>query len=637
MERTKITSLEQFKALADACKKAREAQSRKILVCCGTGCVAGGSLNIYEQLKKRMSELGLDVQVELALDAESDSPKTVGENDVIAIKKSGCHGFCEMGPLVRIEPEGWLYTKCKVDDVEEIINTTIINGEYIDRLGYSKGGELCKRQEDIPFYKLQTRRVLEHCGHIDAESIEEYLAIGGYSALAKAIFDMKPEEIVNEITDSGIRGRGGAGFPMGKKWSQVAANTSTPKYMVCNGDEGDPGAFMDRSCMEGDPNKVIEGMIIGGVATGATEGYIYVRAEYPLAVSRLTNAIAQAEELGLIGDNILGSGIDFHMHINCGAGAFVCGEGSALTASIEGNRGMPRAKLFRSVDKGLNEQPTCLNNVETFANVPDIIKKGADWFKSLGTEGSTGTKAFALTGNVVNTGLIEVPMGTTLREVVFDIGGGIKNGKQFKAVQIGGPSGGCLTSEHLDLPMDFDSLKKVGAIIGSGGLVVMDEDSCMVNIAKFFMNFICNESCGKCTPCREGTTRMLDILNRITEGNGKDGDIEELRSLAKMIQTSSLCGLGKTAPNPVLSTLQNFEEEYREHIYDKKCRTGTCKDLTNLVIDPELCVGCTKCARNCPVGAITGEIKKPHSIDTTKCIKCGTCKAGCPKGAIKEA
>ena len=394
---------------------------------------------------------------------------------------------------------------------------------------------------------------------------------------------------------------------------------------------------MDRSCMEGDPHKVIEGMIVAGVATGSTEGYIYVRAEYPMAVHRLTVAIEQAKELGLLGDNILGSGFNFHMHINCGAGAFVCGEGSAMTASIEGNRGMPRTKPPRSVDKGLYGKPTCLNNVETFANVPDIIKKGADWFKSVGTEGSSGTKAFALTGNVVNTGLIEVPMGTTMREVVYEIGGGIKNGKAFKAVQIGGPSGGCLTEAHMDLPMDFDSLKKAGAIIGSGGLVVMDEDTCMVSIAQFFMNFICNESCGKCTPCREGTTRMLDILTRITKGNGKPGDIEELRSLAKMIQNSSLCGLGKTAPNPVLSTLANFEDEYREHIFDKKCRTGSCRSLTTYVIDPAVCKGCTKCARNCPAGAITGELKKPHHIDPEKCIKCGACKAGCPFGAIKEA
>ena len=626
--RQRIESLEQFRALQAEYMAAREAEKRKILVCCGTGCVAGGNLNVYHELKKRMDELGIPCEVSL----------TEHHDDSVGLKKSGCHGFCEMGPLVRIEPEGWLYTKCQVSDVEEIIQKTILGGEFIERLGYHQNGELYERQEDIPFYKKQTRRVLEHCGHIDAESIEEYLSIGGYGALAKALFEMQPDEIVQAVSDSGLRGRGGAGFPTGKKWAQVAAHTEEPvKYIVCNGDEGDPGAFMDRSCMEGDPHKVIEGMIVAGVATGSTEGYIYVRAEYPMAVHRLTVAIEQAKELGLLGDNILGSGFNFHMHINCGAGAFVCGEGSAMTASIEGNRGMPRTKPPRSVDKGLYGKPTCLNNVETFANVPDIIKKGADWFKSVGTEGSSGTKAFALTGNVVNTGLIEVPMGTTMREVVYEIGGGIKNGKAFKAVQIGGPSGGCLTEAHMDLPMDFDSLKKAGAIIGSGGLVVMDEDTCMVSIAQFFMNFICNESCGKCTPCREGTTRMLDILTRITKGNGKPGDIEELRSLAKMIQNSSLCGLGKTAPNPVLSTLANFEDEYREHIFDKKCRTGSCRSLTTYVIDPAVCKGCTKCARNCPAGAITGELKKPHHIDPEKCIKCGACKAGCPFGAIKEA
>ena len=579
--RQRIESLEQFRALQAEYMAARDAEKRKILVCCGTGCVAGGNLNVYHELKKRMDELGIPCEVSL----------TEHHADTIGLKKSGCHGFCEMGPLVRIEPEGWLYTKCQVSDVEEIIQKTILGGEFIERLGYNKGGELYERQEDIPFYKKQTRRVLEHCGHIDAESIEEYLSIGGYGALAKALFEMQPDEIVQAVSDSGLRGRGGAGFPTGRKWAQVAAHTEEPvKYIVCNGDEGDPGV-----------------------------------------------AIEQAKELGLLGDNILGSGFSFHMHINCGAGAFVCGEGSAMTASIEGNRGMPRTKPPRSVDKGLYGKPTCLNNVETFANVPDIIKKGADWFKSVGTEGSSGTKAFALTGNVVNTGLIEVPMGTTMREVVYDIGGGIKNGKAFKAVQIGGPSGGCLTEAHMDLPMDFDSLKKAGAIIGSGGLVVMDEDTCMVSIAQFFMNFICNESCGKCTPCREGTTRMLDILTRITKGNGRPGDIEELRSLAKMIQNSSLCGLGKTAPNPVLSTLANFEDEYREHIFDKKCRTGSCRSLTTYVIDPAICKGCTKCARNCPAGAITGELKKPHHIDTDKCIKCGTCKTGCPFGAIKEA
>ena len=625
--REKLCSLDAFRALQAKCMAARDAEKRKVLVCCGTGCAAGGNLEVYLALKAKMLELGVPCEVSL-----NDNHG----GDAVGLKKSGCHGFCEMGPLVRIEPEGWLYTKVSVKDVPEIVEKTIIGGEFIERLGYSKGGELHKRQDDIPFYKKQTRRVLEHCGHIDAESIEEYFSIGGYEALAKCLFELSGDEIIKEVSDSGLRGRGGAGFPTGKKWAQVAAHTDEPvKYIVCNGDEGDPGAFMDRSCMEDDPHRLLEGMIIAGVATGATEGYIYVRAEYPTAVARLTIAIKQAEELGFLGDDILGSGKSFHMHINCGAGAFVCGEGSAMTASIEGNRGMPRTKPPRSVDKGLFGKPTCLNNVETFANVPDIIKKGADWFRSVGTEGSPGTKAFALTGNVLNTGLIEVPMGTTMREVVYEIGGGIKNNKEFKAVQIGGPSGGCLTKEHMDLPMDFDSLKKVGAIIGSGGLVVMDEDSCMVNIAQFFMNFICEESCGKCTPCREGTTRMNEILTRITKGNGRMDDIDELRDLARMIQKSSLCGLGKTAPNPVLSTLQNFEEEYIEHIRDKRCRCGVCKDLATYVITDK-CIGCTKCARNCPVKAITGSPRQKHVIDTTKCIKCGTCKAGCPVNAIKE-
>ncbi len=623
----RIANLEEFHALQEKLIKARSFEKRKVLVCCGTGCTAGGNLAVYEELQKQMEAHG--AAFELSLNEHCSGEAT-------GIKKSGCHGFCEMGPLVRIEPEGWLYTRVHAEDVAEIVEKTILGGEFIERLGYHQNGQLYRCQEEIPFYKKQTRRVLEHCGHIDAESIEEYFSIGGYSALAKALFEMSGDEVIAEITDSGLRGRGGAGFPTGKKWAQVAAHTEEPvKYIVCNGDEGDPGAFMDRSCMEGDPHKILEGMIIAGVATGSVEGYIYVRAEYPLAVSRLNIAIRQAEEYGLIGDDIMGSGKSFHMHINKGAGAFVCGEGSAMTASIEGNRGMPRTKPPRSVDHGLFNKPTCLNNVETFANVPDIIRKGAAWFRSVGTEGSPGTKAFALTGNVVNTGLIEVPMGTTLREVVYDIGGGIKNGKKFKAVQIGGPSGGCLTEEHLDLPMDFDSLKKVGAIIGSGGLVVMDEDSCMVNIAQFFMNFICEESCGKCTPCREGTTRMNEILKRITQGKGRMSDIDELKSLANMIQVSSLCGLGKTAPNPVLSTLQNFEEEYIEHIRDKRCHCGTCKALSQFVITDK-CIGCTRCARNCPVEAITGTPRHKHVIDTTKCIKCGTCKEHCPVGAIRE-
>lgn len=590
-----------------------------ILVCGGTGCTSNKSHDIIDALNSELRAQGLENEVKVVM--------------------TGCFGLCANGPIMVVYPEGACYNHVTVDDVKEIISEHIIKGRIVTRLLHVEGDthERVMSLSQTEFMQKQVRVALRNCGVIDPENIDEYIGHDGYQALAKVLTTMTPDDVIKVISDSGLRGRGGAGFPTGTKWKFAKASKNDVKYVCCNADEGDPGAFMDRSCMEGDPHKVIEGMIVAGVATGSTEGYIYVRAEYPMAVHRLTVAIEQAKELGLLGDNILGSGFNFHMHINCGAGAFVCGEGSAMTASIEGNRGMPRTKPPRSVDKGLYGKPTCLNNVETFANVPDIIKKGADWFKSVGTEGSSGTKAFALTGNVVNTGLIEVPMGTTMREVVYDIGGGIKNGKAFKAVQIGGPSGGCLTEAHMDLPMDFDSLKKAGAIIGSGGLVVMDEDTCMVSIAQFFMNFICNESCGKCTPCREGTTRMLDILTRITKGNGKPGDIEELRSLAKMIQNSSLCGLGKTAPNPVLSTLANFEDEYREHIFDKKCRTGSCRSLTTYVIDPAVCKGCTKCARNCPAGAITGELKKPHHIDTDKCIKCGACKAGCPFGAIKEA
>ena len=541
-----------------------------------------------------------------------------------------------MGPLVRIEPGGLLYTKVKVEDCEEIVEKTIIGDEYIDRLAYKQNGVIYKQQEEIPFYKMQSRIVLEHCGHIDATSIKEYLAIGGYRAVEKALFDMSHEDILNEMLESNLRGRGGGGFPLGKKWVQVARQPEPVKYVVCNGDEGDPGAFMDRSIMEGDPHRLLEGMIIGGIATGARDGYIYVRAEYPLAVSRLQNAIKEAEEFGLLGDNILGTDFCFHMHINRGAGAFVCGEGSALTASIEGKRGMPRVKPPRTVEKGLFEKPTVLNNVETFANVPQIILKGAKWYKSIGPENSPGTKAFALTGNINNTGLIEVPMGTTLREIIFDVGGGIRGGKQFKAVQIGGPSGGCLVTDNLDISLDFDSLKKVGAMIGSGGLVVMDESSCMVEVARFFMNFTQNESCGKCVPCREGTKRMLEILEKIVAGNGEDGDIETLLELADTIKSTALCGLGKSAASPVVSTIKNFRSEYEAHVYDKKCPAGNCKKLVTYQIDPDICKGCSKCARACPVGAISGEIRSPFHIDTAKCIKCGACITSCNFKAVKE-
>ena len=598
-----------------------------VVICGGSGCVAGGSLNVYDRMKQLMEERGLKVDVVLQHETHDES---------VGLKHSGCHGFCQMGPLMRIEPMGLLYIKVTVDDCEEIIEKTILNDEVIDRLVYHEDGESYVRQEDIPFYKQQTRVALEHSGHINAESVEEYIAVGGYTALEKALFDMTPDEIIAEVSDSGLRGRGGAGFPTGKKWAQVAAHKDAPvKYIVCNGDEGDPGAFMDRSIMEGDPHRMIEGMIIAGIATGSEVGYIYVRAEYPLAVERLKMAIADDEAHGILGENILGSGKNFRLHINRGAGAFVCGEGSALTASIEGERGMPRTKPPRSVDRGLFDAPTSLNNVETFANVPPIIERGSAWYRSIGTETSTGTKAFALTGNIKHTGLIEVPMGTTLREIVFDIGGGVKNGK-FKAVQIGGPSGGCLTEEHLDLPLDFESTKKIGAIIGSGGLVVMGDDTCMVEIARFFMNFTKKESCGKCATCREGIPKIQAILERITHGSGTIEDIDMLQELSSVVKTCSLCGLGKTATNPVLSTLKYFKDEYIAHIVDKKCPAGACRSLCTMWIDPLKCIGCTKCARNCPVGAITGELRKPHKIDPEKCIKCRECKNGCPKHAIKE-
>ena len=619
---TNVTELREFR---DVCKKELDAQVQKILVCAGTGCIAGGSLNIYKKLQELCEKNGLNVQVSLENHVEHP----------IGVKKTGCNGFCELGPLVRIDPQGWLYTKVKLEDCEEIVEKSIKNGELIERLVYGAKVEYAV-QEQIPFYKKQTRIVFENCGHIDSEDVGEYLARGGYTALEKVLFEMSSDEIINEITESGLRGRGGGGFPAGRKWAQVAAQTRFPKYVVCNGDEGDPGAFMDRSIMEGNPHAMLEGMMIAGIATGATEGYIYVRAEYPLAVARLQKAIKQAIEIGLLGDNILGSGKTFNLHINRGAGAFVCGEGSALTASIEGKRGMPRTKPPRTVENGLFDLPTVLNNVETFANVALIINKGAKWFNTIGTETSSGTKAFALTGNVNNTGLIEVPMGTTLREIIFEIGGGVRNGKKFKAVQIGGPSGGCLTEEHLDLPLDFDSLSKAGAIIGSGGLVVMDEKTCMVEVARFFMDFTQKESCGKCVPCREGTKRMLEILNRIVDGKGEDGDIELLKELGETISKTALCGLGKTAAGPVLSTIKYFEDEYRAHIYDKKCPAGECQKLKTITIDPELCKGCSKCSRICPVGAISGEIKKPFVIDQSKCIKCGACLASCPFHAIKE-
>ena len=620
----RIENVENLRQVRENAKETIQKSKCRILICAGTGCLAGGSGQIYE----KMCELAGDSQdVEIEFGAEI-------AHGTVDVKKSGCHGFCEMGPLMRIEPTGILYTKVSVEDCEAIYERTIKRGDIIRHLLYKQDGLEYQRQEEIPFYKKQTRHVLENCGHIDAEHIEEYIAHGGYEAISKALFEMKPEEVVKEVLDSNLRGRGGGGFQTGYKWSQVARQKEKTRYVVCNGDEGDPGAFMDRSIMEGDPHKMIEGMMIAAYAVGAQEGYIYVRAEYPLAISRLRLAIEQAEERGLLGENILGSGFSFRLHINRGAGAFVCGEGSALTASIEGNRGMPRVKPPRTVEQGLFGKPTVLNNVETFANVPMIITRGADWFKTLGPESSPGTKAFALTGSVKNTGLIEVPMGTTLREVIYDIGGGIKGDGEFKAVQIGGPSGGCLITQHLDVQLDFDSLKKMGAMIGSGGLVVMDNHTCMVEVARFFMNFTQNESCGKCVPCREGTKRMLEILERIIQGNGEVKDLDTLDELARTITDTALCGLGKSAALPVMSTLKLFRDEYLEHVVDKKCAAHVCTALRRFVISPERCKGCSKCARNCPAGAISGKIKEPFVIDDSRCIKCGACESACAFGAI---
>ena len=581
--------IENREALTNVCQKTQEeiaSYTCRVLVCAGTGCVASGSQKIYDRMK------------ELCENVEGVSVEFQKEVPHLGTVKTGCQGICELGPLVRIEPAHYQYVKVQPEDCGEIFERTVLHGEPVERLFYHRNEKIYERPEEIPFIAGQTRIVLENCGKIDAESLEEYIAAGGFSALTKAFFDMTPEQVVEEVDRSGLRGRGGGGFPAGRKWKQVARQPEKVRYVVCNGDEGDPGAFMDGSVMEGDPYKLLEGMVIAAYAVQSHEGYIYVRAEYPLSVARLKHAIGEMEKAGLLGDNILGSGFSFHMHINRGAGAFVCGEGSALTASIEGNRGMPRVKPPRTVEKGLWEKPTVLNNVETFANVPGIILKGADWFRTIGTEGSPGTKTFSITGVIQNTGLIEVPMGTTLREIIYDIGGGIKGGGNFKAVQIGGPSGGCLTSEQLDVGLDFDSVKKFGAIVGSGGLVVMDENTCMVEVARFFMSFTQRESCGKCVPCREGTKRMLEILERIVAGEGELSDLDELQEIAEMVKNMALCGLGKSAPLPVLSTLKTFRDEYVEHIVDKRCRSKTCQALRKYVINPELCIGCHKCSKD---------------------------------------
>ena len=613
----------QLEMLQRQCRDRKDGYTCRILVCAGTGCVATGSLDVYSQLRELCKE-DEGIRVEL----EKDVPH-------IGIVKSGCQGFCELGPLVRIEPQHCQYVKVQPEDCEEIVEKTVKQGIPVERLFYKKEGISYGAVDEIPYFARQTRIVLEQCGNIDAESVEEYMAAGGFSALKKVLFAMTPEAVIAEVEFSGLRGRGGGGFPAGRKWRQVAAHKEEPlKYIVCNGDEGDPGAFMDGSVMEGDPCRLIEGMMLAGYAVGASEGFIYVRAEYPLSVARLRQAIGQMEERGLLGDSILGTGFSFHLHINRGAGAFVCGEGSALTASIEGHRGMPRVKPPRTVDQGLWGKPTVLNNVETYANLPGIIVNGGKWFRTIGTENSTGTKTFSVTGCIENTGLVEVPMGTTLRTIIYDICGGLKEGSEFKAVQIGGPSGGCLTEEHLDEPLDFDSVQKFNVIIGSGGLVVMDKNTCMVEVARFFMNFTQRESCGKCVPCREGTKRMLEILERIVEGKGEPDDIERLEQLADMISNTALCGLGKSAPLPVISTIKAFRKEYLEHINEKKCRAGVCQSMKTYIIDEETCRGCSKCAKGCPAGAIAGELKHVFTIRQQQCIKCGACAEACPFGAV---
>ena len=589
-----------------------------VLVCGGTGCTSSHSAEIIEALETEIKAKGL-------------------ENEVKVIK-TGCFGLCALGPIMIVYPEGCFYSQVKVEDVPEIVEEHLLKGRMVKRLLYD---ETVKTQEIKPlsetnFYKKQKRTVLRNCGVIDPENIDEYIAMDGYQALAKCLTELKPEDVIQIVKDSGLRGRGGGGFPTGLKWSFTAKNAADQKYVVCNADEGDPGAFMDRSVLEGDPHCIVEAMTICGYATGATEGYIYVRAEYPIAVERLEKAIKAAKEYGLLGKNIFNSGFDFDLHIRLGAGAFVCGEETALMTSIEGNRGEPRPRPPYPAVKGLFAKPTTENNVETFANIPQIILNGAEFFNSMGTEKSTGTKVFALGGKVNNTGLVEIPMGTTLREIIEDIGGGIPNGKKFKAAQTGGPSGGCIPASLMDTPIDYDNLTAIGCMMGSGGLIVMDEDNCMVDIAKFFLNFTVDESCGKCTPCRIGTRKMMEILDKITSGNGTLEDIDELERLAYYIKDNSLCGLGQTAPNPVLATLRFFKDEYIAHVVDKKCPAGVCKALLNYSIDPDKCKGCTACARKCPVGAISGTVKNAHTIDTTKCIKCGACMETCKFGAISK-
>ena len=587
-----------------------------VLVCGGTGCSSSDSLQMADRLKEEIAKNDLAEEVQVVI--------------------TGCHGLCAMGPIMVVYPEGTLYTRITMDDIPEIVVEHLLKGRVVKRLVYEEtvGDEGLRSLEETDFYKRQTRVALRNCGVIDPENIDEYIGRGGYEALGKVLTEMTPEDVVQTLLDSGLRGRGGAGFPTGLKWKFAMGPKADQKYVCCNADEGDPGAFMDRSVLEGDPHVVLEGMAIAGYTIGSSQGYIYVRAEYPIAVQRLTIAIKQAREYGLLGKDIFGTGFNFDIEIRLGAGAFVCGEETALMTSIEGKRGEPRPRPPFPANKGLFGKPTILNNVETWANIPQIILRGGDWFASMGTEKSKGTKVFALGGKINNTGLVEIPMGTTLREIIYDIGGGIPHGKKFKAAQTGGPSGGCISAENLDVPIDYENLAAIGSIMGSGGLIIMDEDNCMVDIAKFFLEFTVDESCGKCAPCRIGTRRLLELVTKVTEGKATMEDLDKIEDLCLAIKSSSLCALGQTAPNPVISTLRYFKDEYIAHIKDRTCPAHVCKALVRYHIDADKCKGCTACARKCPVEAITGTIKLPHTIDTQKCIKCGACMDTCKFGAV---